>query len=476
MHPAITLLGTTQYLLAFLIPFLLGLLTYRTEKRARLWFAAGVLYAVYLILLFVFPGKDFSAIRVLQIAMLWHYIAVLLYFLLRETETRVSPWWIPLAAALPSVIAIYLSFTGARFAEQVTLSLFVVAGDSAIGLLALLLGIQGKGKGFFLVSASGFLVASVNLMRAGELLLGSGNFAFTDFTWKTNLLIVGHLVGIIFVNIGYAGVVIERAAQREAAARESQRVTEEMNRKIAALLDERDHMVMINSQFATMSGMSVLTGAIVHEITQPIQALVMAIDKAKSEAGGFPELSDSFRSLEEQAADCISIVQSLRLIMSRGRTEAELADLSTITRDVIPIIKSECDRRKIAFDADVSSDALTCRVNPVLFKRIIINLASNAIDALAETGPRQARLSIALGESKGRAILEVADNSGQKTEIETLSFETLVASRKPTGMGLGLMLCAKIANAWGGKLTVKGDQPSDLSVFMLELPLGDGSA
>jgi nitrogen-specific signal transduction histidine kinase len=72
---------------------------------------------------------------------------------------------------------------------------------------------------------------------------------------------------------------------------------------------------------------------------------------------------------------------------------------------------------------------------------------------------------------------EIRDNSGKVFAIEDLTFETLAGSTKPTGMGLGLMLCGRIATNWNGKLSARTDSsaPYRLTIFSLELPLVSGA-
>jgi signal transduction histidine kinase len=477
MHPAEVVLAITQLLLVFLIPALLGLLTYKSGIRARLWFGAGVVYALYLTILILFPSKEFSAVRLLQITMLWTYIACLIYFLLIELGRKFHVAWIFILSTLPIIVQGYLSAIQASFAEQVSLSLFVILGDTVIAAIALLLVNRGHGKGFLLVAVSGLVVVTAHLIRLEELLLGSGSFSSWDYTWKSNFLVIGHLIAIIFVNIGYAGIVLERSARKEALAREGQRLAEDANRLTMKALEERDQMVMLNSQFAAMSGASVFAATIIHEITQPIQAIVLAVHNALREAGDMPRVKLALESVNQQAADCNAIIQSLRTIMSRGQVQTEQVDLVALTGEVLPVIQSQCKRRAIALNVQLLSSKLEVNANATLYKRIVFNLITNAIEALDDKVMPNREVWVALKSLGEKAVLEVRDNSGKVSAIEDLTFETLAGSTKPTGMGLGLMLCGRIATSWNGKLSARMDSspPDRLTVFLLELPLASGA-
>lgn len=477
MHPAEVVLAIIQLLLVFLIPAMLGLLTYNSGVRARLWFGAGVVYALYLTLLFLFPSKEFSPIRLLQIAMLWIYIAGLIYFLIVELGQKIHIAWIVISSSVPIIVQGYLSVIQASIAEKISQSLFVILGDTMIVGTALVLVKRGHGKGFLLVAASGLLVVTAHVIRLEELLIGSGSFSSWDYTWKSNFLVVGHLTAIIFVNIGYAGIVLERSARTEALAREGQRLAEDASRITMKALEERDQMVMINSQFAAMSGASMFAATIIHEITQPLQAIVLGVHNALREAEGMPHVKLALGNINQQASDCNAIIQSLRTIMSRGQVQNEQVDLVVLTGEVLPVIKSQCKRRAIALNVQLLSSKLEVNANATLYKRIVFNLITNAIEALEEKAMPNREVWVALKSLGERAVLEVRDNSGKVSAIEDLTFETLAGSTKPTGMGLGLMLCGRIATSWNGKLLARTDSsgPDHLTIFSLELPLASSA-
>lgn len=473
MHPAFILFWATHLLFAFLVPLLLGLMTFRSGLRARIWFGAGLGYAVYLFLLVAFPPRAFSVIRVVEILMMWAYVACLFSLLLVELRKASLIPWLAAATCVPVLLECYLSYAEHHPAEQVVQAGFVVLMDLSIAFTAALLARRVPSRSFWLISIAGIVVSLVNLLKLQELLLGTGVFSPPDLTWKSSAFIVAHLVAIVFLNIGYAGFVLEQSTRREAGAREGQRAAEQAQREIARLLEERDQMVLMNSQFATMSGMSVLAASIIHEITQPIQALVLAAHGTSRLAGDNPALREAVGIINQQAAECDLIIQSLRKIMSRGKAETELCDLATVLQEIVPVLSSQCRRRDIVFQKTIADRKMLGKINPVLFRRIVFNLATNALEALAEDVVTPGRLSISLRQEGKSTILDIADNSTQTLDIEGLNFETLAASNKQTGTGLGLMLCARIAENWGGKLKVRRESSAagPQTVFTIMIPL-----
>lgn len=475
MHPAFVLFWATHLLFAFLVPLLLGLMTFRSGPRARIWFLAGLGYAFYLLLLVVFPPAGFSFVRVLEIGMMWAYLGCLLGLLLAELGRPALIRQVAAAALVLIFLECYLSYANHHLAEQAVQAAGVILADLSIALAAARLAKRVPSNSFLLISISGVMVSAVNVLKLHELLFGSGVFSLPDLTWKSSAFIVAHLTAIVFLNIGYAGFVLEQSTRREAGAREGQRAAEDAQRQIARLLEERDQMVMMNSQFATLSGMSVLAASIIHEITHPIQALVLAAHATSRLAGDNPALREAVGIVNQQAAECNSIIQSLRKIMNRGKAETELCCLATVLREIVPVLASECRRRGIGFEADEPDQKLFGKINPVLFRRIVFNLATNALEVLAEESGGEGRLRISLYREGKSAILDVTDNAAQTFGVEDLNFEALAGSRKQTGVGLGLMLCARIAESWGGKLKARRDEAvaGGQTVFSILVPLSE---
>ncbi|MHA1833857.1 MAG: sensor histidine kinase, partial [Candidatus Baldrarchaeia archaeon] len=88
--------------------------------------------------------------------------------------------------------------------------------------------------------------------------------------------------------------------------------------------------------------------------------------------------------------------------------------------------------------------------DPVLMKRILINLIENAIEAIPEGGGVKIN-AIVKGE---KAIIEVEDTGiGIPKERMNAIFRPFFTT-KPKGLGLGLAVCKKLIDAQGGKISV----------------------
>ena len=105
--------------------------------------------------------------------------------------------------------------------------------------------------------------------------------------------------------------------------------------------------------------------------------------------------------------------------------------------------------------------------------QVLVNLLQNSLDALksAAAPPLDPVIRITGREQDGFCLLSVRDNGpGIPEEIRSKIFEPFFTTKDVgAGMGLGLNICYRIAQAHGGSIEVRSE-PGRFSEFTLRLP------
>lgn len=119
----------------------------------------------------------------------------------------------------------------------------------------------------------------------------------------------------------------------------------------------------------------------------------------------------------------------------------------------------------VAFTSSAKSIHMV--LDPGQFRQVVLNLVLNALDAVKAGGRIDVRLE---QDPQGTLRLQVADNGcGLPPKLGSRIFEPFTTS-KDTGLGLGLSICKRIAEAHGGTITgtnrVEGG-----AVFVVSLPV-----
>jgi PAS domain S-box-containing protein len=125
---------------------------------------------------------------------------------------------------------------------------------------------------------------------------------------------------------------------------------------------------------------------------------------------------------------------------------------------------------------------LVANFDPELFKRLLLNLLTNAAQAIPESGlievnlktvPRGTHDAASTGAEAGGSLLEleVADTGvGIAPNIKDKIFTPFFSTRE-SGTGLGLAMVKKIIEVHGGEIEVKSE-PGSGSRFVVTLPWG----
>ncbi len=147
-----------------------------------------------------------------------------------------------------------------------------------------------------------------------------------------------------------------------------------------------------------------------------------------------------------------------RQIMGFARQEGEEIapiDLCAILADVEPTLRLLLSRSVTLLTSVEADGVLAVRSSRARLEQMLVNLVSNAVDAMPEGG----RLDIRAGRDSrepGWVLLEVADTGcGMPPEVQARIFEPFFTTKPPgKGTGLGLPSLKALVEEGGGRLEV----------------------
>lgn len=134
----------------------------------------------------------------------------------------------------------------------------------------------------------------------------------------------------------------------------------------------------------------------------------------------------------------------------RGKGVQERCDLSVLAQDVVVELSPLISEKNLDFEFDGAEAWISG--HPWMIGELIANLLNNAI----RHTPPDGRLGIRI-RGRGRSVvLHVWDTGpGLPADVETRVFEPFAASHSSKGGGLGLTICAEIADSMGAALTLR---------------------
>lgn len=225
----------------------------------------------------------------------------------------------------------------------------------------------------------------------------------------------------------------------------------------------RDRDAGERAQRLAMLGSSV--GGILHDMRTPLTAVGGYIELMAEEDS--PVVRKEYAARVERALEHMESMTQEVLAFAKGQREVLIRKvyLDKFIADVRDMLVSEMSRYGVKLDVVTNYDGLA-RFDESKLKRVILNLARNACEAMGEGGTFRWTIS----RTDDLLIFECADTGpGIPKAMEGRLFESFATHGKASGTGLGLAMAKKIVDAHCGRISVSS-APGQGATFRIEIP------
>jgi len=251
-----------------------------------------------------------------------------------------------------------------------------------------------------------------------------------------------------------------------------------------ARLEEQRRRLLISAPLVhqhKLEGIGALAAGVAHEINNPVQGIM-------NYAALLNRLPDP--AAREFAAEILSECKRasgiVRALLSFSRADDKQVGSESVRGlidDVVRLLRSSLSQDGIEVVIEADPDLPELAEGAVRVKQVLMNLLTNARDALGSRSPRRTepkRIHVAARtqrrDGKPWLIFELADNGdGIDPALLGRIFDPFFTTKPPgKGTGLGLALSQEFATALGGRIECS-TRRGEGSVFRVELPV-DGEA
>lgn len=150
----------------------------------------------------------------------------------------------------------------------------------------------------------------------------------------------------------------------------------------------------------------------------------------------------------------------------------EKVKLSDLVEDALKINLQEVNRHNIKVERQYDETPLIYADKHKLLQ-IIINLISNAKNALKEKADQNRLLKIVIYRSDSQAVIEIRDTGVGIARDDMQHLFEYGFKRRRGGHGFGLHHSALVANELGGRIKVYSEGPGMGATFQLFVPLDE---
>jgi PAS domain S-box-containing protein len=217
------------------------------------------------------------------------------------------------------------------------------------------------------------------------------------------------------------------------------------------------------SRLSRTLSMAEMAASIAHELNQPLTAVVSHAYACREWlSGSSPNLekaSTTADKIVQESTRASAVVKRVRALFRKDFEDKELVDVNSLVRDIGRLLRDETIRRGITIRTELAQALPKITGDPIQLQQVLLNLASNAMDAMSETEGTRV-LSVRTEQRDPDEILITVEDvgAGVPDELATRIFEPFF-STKANGTGMGLSICRSVVEAHDGRIWVESVAP-----------------
>ena len=203
-----------------------------------------------------------------------------------------------------------------------------------------------------------------------------------------------------------------------------------------------------------------MTASLAHELNQPLSAIITnanagmrSIDRGKEDPGTLREI---LVDVEADGRRAHEIIQDVRNTIKKGDPTRHRINLNELVTKVAHIVRPDAVAYSCEIETSLAGDLPLIKVDPVQIQQVLVNLVSNALDAMRQTPPDQRRVEISTaGNADSEVRLSVRDHgTGIRAEVQEHLFDQFFTT-KEQGLGMGLAIVRSIVESHGGRIVAE---------------------
>ncbi|HET9620730.1 MAG TPA: response regulator [Kofleriaceae bacterium] len=217
-----------------------------------------------------------------------------------------------------------------------------------------------------------------------------------------------------------------------------------------------------------------LAAATTHDLNHLCTVMQGAIEisarSADDAVAALPRIARAHRAI-------IDLVARLRRIASPAQPASDAVDLAQIVDDVVVAITARLRERTIEVECALPDPLPAVRCDPTLLRRVVLNLLSNAEDALAEVPVDRRHVHVRAREDAGTVRLLVTDTGpGIPPQVMARLFQSGFTTKRDGHMGLGLAACQAELAPFGARLEARNAITGGAEFELVVLTAGSAAA
>lgn len=209
--------------------------------------------------------------------------------------------------------------------------------------------------------------------------------------------------------------------------------------------------------------------SIAHELKNSLSIIIQGLEFLSTCVGSDPVLTDVLERIKKSALRADSTVKGLLNFAKQVPMKKEKADVRDLIEESLSCVELSLQSHNIKVKKEYAANLPTVWVDHVQMKQVLVNLLSNAVDAMPEGGMLTLRTET-LEEKPGHRSIQIVvsdTGSGIPGDILKKVFEPFFTTKgSGENVGLGLSITKGIIDRHDGTIHLESQPGKGTSVFI----------
>lgn len=222
-----------------------------------------------------------------------------------------------------------------------------------------------------------------------------------------------------------------------------------------------------------LSTMGEMASSLAHELNQPLCAVSSYAESARYlNSLKDKELDALLEKIVYQSQRATQIIKNIRDFVRKQSPEPEAISAASVVKNILDFVAQNLRNGMIEVSMHIADSLPLMIVDRVQIEQVLLNLISNAIEAMQELDTEKRIITIQVKPYSNEEVIFKICNTGPciSADVEKELFTSFYTT-KPTGMGMGLSISRSIIEAHGGSIWYMSEHGHESSCFCFTLPI-----
>jgi PAS domain S-box-containing protein len=229
------------------------------------------------------------------------------------------------------------------------------------------------------------------------------------------------------------------------------------------------------SRVSRLTALGEFAASIAHEVRQPLTAIIInariCLRWLTSPNPDFEEVKAGLLDVVTAGQRAEEVIKRNRELFRHHRVEAAAVDINAVIGEAMTLVGYRLRDNGIALVTSLAEGLPAVSGDQIELQQVLLNLISNAIDAMDCVAPESMRIDISSSCSGDQFVQVRVSDQGKGLEgVDVERMFTLSYTTKDTGTGVGLSVSRSIVEGHGGKLWAE-QNPGRGATFCFTVPV-----